>query len=921
MTSNQPTCAWWPYLLAIVLLGTMSGILFGGMKNLLDYRRSAAADLPINPATVHFFTKEYLNRQLIKLSASGNSSESILPSFHLFVDEKDIESLDSNLPASGKIRYVSGHLQVSEPPLSSEIQYRYRGGLPIHWLYDKKSFRVKLPPFTTYLGERQFNLVNPSTIHTVTDWISYDMARSLGLLTPDYFPVRVYVNNATNGLHFFLSNVDESFLRKNHRMPGSLYSGDTIYSPNPFGVDKRGVNEATYKDRDGISLMWVDERLWDKDASRNAESTNDRSDIQKFIEIMNESDPIEFMNSFENYFDKEKYYRYWGLDTLLGSYHHDNFHNHKLYFDPYKGKFEPIEWDIRFWSSIFLAKDLPVNPLLKQVKLNPLIEYERDQVTYELLKRFPVRDVLNRIDQASSAIESELLTDPFRHAPDERYGRFTLNKEVPFSMEAYHDALESLKLTYQSRHKFLETVFEDSSVTYTLSDAGADKVRLKFSITGNSPAKVDLWQIIPEDLRNNASISRIYLGEQNHVPFGGEEWLYPGRAIRKGNVLGRSDGWAILAFGREKIVPSPLHYDYLIQGVSISEIDVEKLTGFNAITGSLLNFHPVTDLSSSDDTASVHPWFVFYQTKVLPDSVVLSGEIDVTEDRIYPDRQTVKILPGTLFKLAKGRSLIFYGKVLALGAETSPIIFQQKVAGDPWGSIVIQGKAASGSRLSHVTVSGGSVTTQRLVRYPGQINIHDVDDFRLENCIISENHIGDDALHVAYSQGEINHCRFENTAFDALDMDIAKVTVSDSQFFRIGNDALDLMTSNITISNSQIEGAADKCISVGEESDVKVKNVRLHHCTIGIAVKDQSHAYLADIDFRDNEQAAIALYRKNPRYSVGGAIEGQRLFGIDRTDISIDAQSTSLIPADAFIPSKELPENKTDPYAVSATAR
>ena len=50
---------------------------------------------------------------------------------------------------------------------------------------------MKLAPYNTYRGERQFNLVNPTTIQTIIDWISYDMARSIGLLTPEYFPARV----------------------------------------------------------------------------------------------------------------------------------------------------------------------------------------------------------------------------------------------------------------------------------------------------------------------------------------------------------------------------------------------------------------------------------------------------------------------------------------------------------------------------------------------------------------------------------------------------------------------------------------------------------------------------------------------------------------------------------------------------------
>jgi hypothetical protein len=886
-------------------------MLFGGVRSMLDYKKSAQPDMAISLAALHFFTKEYLQRRYLGLTTKKLPHGSTLPEFRLFADEQDLASMDSNLPESGKGRYISGQIKVDSPSLTSEIQLRYRGGLPLHWLYDKKSFRVKLPPFTTYRGERQFNLVNPSTIHTVTDWVSYEMSRSLGLLTPDYFPARVNVNEVTNGLHFFLSRVDESFLRKNHRMPGSIYSGDTIYSPNPFGADKGGVREATFRDETGMPFMWSDERLWEKDASRNAESRSDRRDIQKFIEVINLDDPLAFMNDFDAYFDKEKFYLYWGLDTLVGSYHHDLFHNHKMYFDPYKGKFEPIEWDLRFWSAVFRSKDLPLYPLLRSVKLNPILEYERDQVTYGLMEKFSVADVEKRINDAASALYDELAADPLRHQPDSRFGRFVLNKEVPFFMDEFEDAIEELKLTYKKRHEFLSEVFGNTKVEYVLAESGQGDIILNISVDGNSPVDFDPWVLVPISKHPDVKINRLHQGETVSVNVNVIERLYPGRSIQKGNVLGRADNWANLAFGKERVVPSPLHYQYQIQGLSLSEVKLgEGIVVKNSITRSPIALNQVDKLASDLDTASVHPWGILKQAAV-DEQVVLSGEINIAKDKVFTKNQVVKILPGTVFSMSKGSSLVFYGKVLAEGSKEAPIQFRQKTAGEPWGSIVIQGKNASGSRLNYILVNGGSVTRQRLIQYPGQINIHDVDSFLLSNCMISENYVGDDALHISYSKGEVSNCQFERTAFDALDIDIAEIAVADSTFSQIGNDALDLMTSKITISDVAIDGAGDKCLSVGEDSDVDIRHSHLQNCQIGIAVKDQSRAYVEDVIFAGHKEAAISLYRKNPRYSRGGTVNGTKLIGITPSDITSDEGSKNFITEEAFIPLSQTVETRT----------
>jgi hypothetical protein len=886
-------------------------MLSGGVKGFLEYKSSTSPTMSFDLAYLRFFTKDYLQRRYAGLTAKKLPATSTLPSFRLYADEKDLDSLSLNLPSSGKIRYIQGNMKVDPPTLpgevlsgemlSSEIQLRYRGGLPLHWLYDKKSFRVKLPPYTTYLGLRKFNLVNPSSITTVTDMVSYDLSRAIGLLTPEYVPARVYINNNYNGLHFFLGQVGESFLRKNKRMPGSIYSGDTNYVPNPFGKNK-GIGEIVFKD-DDVPLMWGDERLWQKDASRNAESEKDRRDIKMYIEITNMSDSISFFKNFESYFDKDKYYSFWGLDTLLGCYHHDNFHNHKIYFDPYKGKFEPIEWDIRYWSSYYNYKDLIMVPLLKKVKLNPVLEYERDLVAYKLLKRFTVEDVIARIDDTKAKIGDELAADPYRQSPSEHIVGFPFNKEVPFSMKEFQSSVEKLKKMYQQRYKFLNRVYEHSRAEYTLVQYGKEDVLLSIAVFGNGPINFGPWELIPESLSSQVKIVRAYQQKSFFVPKGAELRLYPGRRMLKGNIVGRADNRTNVAFGKERAVVSPIHYQFVIKNINLSDLDgVEKIIAANSITGKEMTIKPVEKLPGDEKTESIHPWSLFSYKQDVTEEIILSGEIDIMEDRVYSKNQQVKILPGTIIRLAKDRSLIFYGKVSAAGTITNPIKFKQRVKGKPWGSIVIQGKEASGSFLSHIQVSGGSVSTQRLINYPGQLNIHDVDSFLLEHCIIRDNQIGDDALHVAYSKGSINNCRFENTAFDALDMDISEVTVTNSKFYNIGNDALDVMTSNIKIHDVEIDGAGDKCISIGEESDVLVKKGKLYNCHAGIAVKDQSKAYVEDLEFRGYKEKAISLYRKNARYGYGGEIDGVRLYGITENDISLDSGSVNRISAGNYLP-------------------
>jgi len=878
-------------------------VLFGGFRYYMEYRNIVEPGLPLNENTLHFFSKEYIQRVYLGLTVKQLPDETDLPSFSIFSDEHDLESLGSDLPSSAKTRFIAGHVQIDDADMSSEMEFRYRGGLPLHWLYKKKSFRVKLPPYTTYKGERQFNLVNPSTIHTVTDLVSYDMARSVGLLTPDYYPARVYVNNENNGLHFFLSRVDESFLRKQRRMPGSIYSGDTKYVSNPFGADINTF-ETVFKDRDNLPLIWKDERLWSKGASRNAEKKNDRRDIRKFIEIVNEKSAEKFMDQFITYFDIEKYYLYWGIDTLLGTNHHDFFHNHKLYFDPYKGKFEPIEWDIRYWTSAYYIKDIVLYPLLRQIKLNPVLEHERDLVTYGLLGRFSKEYVVSKIDEANEIVKPELEADPYRQASDSRYGRFEQDKVIPFFMDDYNKSIHELKQVYQDRHDYLYRLFDVSQSSYSIHKAGQDSVLLNVAVTGNTAIRLNPWSVVPDKYKDKVRIFKKYQANLKHSTVGETDVLYPGRLVSKGNIFNKVDTRSLLSYGKEKLLWSPLHYQYLIKGVGLSSLKVvEGLDASNAITGKQVKVDHVSELPSDKETASLHPWELWSsRINSKEETVILSGVVNVLEDKVYSMHQTVKIMPGTVFKIAENKSLFFFGRVNAEGTKASPISFTRLNKEKPWGAVVVQGKHASSSRFKYFEVSGGSIASYRLIDYPGQFNVHDVELFSLQNCTIEGNSIGDDALHIAYSKGEIGYCTFKNTAFDALDMDIAEVRVFSSRFTNIGNDALDLMTSNILVEDVFIEGAGDKCISVGEESEVSVKGSRLYQCLIGVAVKDKSKASLKDIEFKNIEQYAIDLYVKNPRYSIGGTIDGQRIKGINQADIRLDDRSKNHIIDADFLP-------------------
>ncbi len=868
----------------IILVCLLGQFLIGGVAGLARYRQSVLSDYPVTVETVSYFLKEYIQTRLNIIFTPPYKPGSKVPVIDLYASTDDFARLNSDLPNSGKSTYITGYMKAVDEAESTEVKLRYRGDLPFHWLYQKKSFRVKLPDFQTYHQDKVFNLIHPTTLHMISDWMSYSIAKKQGLLSPDYYPVRVRINSVDNGLHFYLSQPTETFLRKNRRMPGSIYVGDR--------ATWRGTTFNTtfhrYFDADGVSFLWRDARLWKKVSARNAETQHDKEDLKKFIEVANQTDPNAFFRDFQVYFDSEKYFRYFAIDTLFGSEHHDYFHNHKFYFDPYKGKFEPIEWDVRFWSAHHIYKDLSFYPLLDKVKRNPLLEYQRDLVAYRMLQQYHPDRIIRRINELVNVMLEDIRTDPFKMFPI-RHKLFPVEKNTPFTMDDYQRSVKILTDVYFSRYKTLQDIYADTSVVYTTEKLTDKRIMMYVSVSGNSPVVFDPFSMVTGANRSELKVSRVNSIGLTSPVTGHSDLIYPGRRRDDGNFTGKEDEQSIDAFGTFKLLPSPLIYTYRFDGVEGELSDNNSVR--NAVTGQSVNFVFSSELPSDKQTVSMHPWLLDDPSYKPITEIVLQGEIHVNQDRVYESNQHVKIMPGTTFHLAASRSILFFGRVSAIGKPGKPIRFLRLSKAHAWGAIVIQGKAASNSVFRHIEVSGGSVVKYHLVDYPGQFNIHDVSSFTISDSRFQSNIKGDDSVHIAYSKGVVENSEFSSSFSDALDIDISTVDIVRSRFRDSGNDAIDMMNSTVRVDAGSFFNAGDKCFSIGERSKASLANIQLSDCATGIAVKDESEAKLDKIRFLNKGGIPIALYQKNPRYRLGGKISGSQVTGISIEDIKVGSRS------------------------------
>lgn len=831
-----------------------------------EYKNVIKPDLELTADRFHFFLKNEFKRDWMKLTAPDplTDEQSPLKSFHITVDQVAMDSLNENLPVSGKDHFVDAYLKVSDDPEKiRKVKLRYRGDNNYHWLYKQKSLRIKLSNNDNYNMEKKFNLLNPPHWFSFRDILTYDISRKIGLISPDYFPVRVFINGQYMGVYIYLSQIDESLIRKHRLMPGSIYAGD--FAP---------------KNEQGVSDLWYKEKYWEKKAARNTEQKYNREDIKYFIKAINDFNDLQFYEFVNQMMDKNNLYLYMALDVLFATDHHDFHHNHKIYFDPYKGQFRQIEYDLRNWNAE-AEKDLSNYPLLHRIKLNPILESERDTVIYTLLmsEYFDLDKLQQKYSAVNEMISDDLKADYFFDTAEHHWKLLKTNWiSVPVSYHEYEERVQNELLILVKRKAHLINYYNNSHISFRITKLTNSEYEITYQVSGSSPIRLTL----DSNIKPIKICKKLPAECQSVNDFG---TLFPGKKILKNQQKKRSS----YLLGNDLIQDAPLYYTFIIRtDENIHELLKHDISYVNNITGKIIM--PVEGKFTVDDVAdSIHPWELPSEKHK---TEILEGLIHVNESLIFDKNTTVIIKPGTIFLLDANISIYFYGKVTALGTPAQPIKFLASDPDKPWGLVALQGKATTGSRFDYCEFENGSVDTRNLIHYTAPFNIHDMDWFEIRHCKMGKNHLGDDSMHIAYAKGIIDSCEFHDARSDGLDIDISEVNLSNNIFFKSGNDGLDVMTSKINASNNIFIDTEDKGISVGEWSEAIISNSFFLRTGIGLEIKDKSTVKADNLVFVEAKEKAINLYNKNQRYDEGGHLDADVIFLLGNSNVTADKRSS-----------------------------
>ena len=809
-----------------------------------DWRAGySTRDVHIQPINWPLYLAEIKLKEIWRaLSDSGTVG---LPQVRLYLPRNSAAALMDDIPDSTKI-YRPAFVRLRNGSLE-RVQIRYRGDNPLNWLFEKKSIRLKFRKSRLRDGIRTFNFLSAQSTSQLDEYISYELARLVGIAAPRSRPVELFINDSSRGIHIETEHLGESFVRNRNIMPVNIYKGEQYNADLVPGTERH---------------LFENPAVWSKVATYNRLPEQDYSDLQKLFNTMrlSENDPAAF-SRLKEILPISEWAKFAAYQVLVQSNHNTSKHNMRLISDVWRGQIFPLPYDTGISYADLLTPasqplDFASNDILRS--LHQASEF-LDRKYLELGDAVRKRSVYKRMQQRLQKLMKPL--------------QISVERDIYLAKLKYYSKIPSDALTPKSQKKSLtERIIQLGAMeTWIAENLGADPEvywqtadnRLLVVIDGYVPAHgLKIEGSIPANVETSKVRSRDFPGVD--IPTVRlDSALILETALFANRIESFPPKNVIYRVGTLR--PQATRFEFVLpRGIEISGLKIHNRFSGEWIdaTHRPTNGFPPTALNRPVSKA------------VLSETNIWSGEIQIDRDRVV--RDPVKIMAGTEIRLAPGASLVFRQKLTAIGRADSPIRILPLAEGpqaEPWGTIALQGNETRGSHLRHVEIIGGSGDNIQAIPYTGMLSIHQTADVVLEDLYLGPNYIEDDTLHLVYVDNAIiRNLTVENAFGDGVDIDISKVIFDGGRVIRSKNDGIDLMSSNAIITGMEISTSGDKGVSVGERSNALVHNTTLRQNKIGIESKDKSHVTLVHADLRRNAQDLNA-YKKNWRYGGGGTIE------------------------------------------------
>lgn len=848
-----------------------------------------------------------------------------LPIYDLKISSQEYARIEASAQLALKKGYMSEDLktwvnaQFICGTKNYNVKVRVRGDLSPHWEGPKKSWRIKFgKELLEYNGEireepiyfkgkRQINLIIPKDRDYILAYFVNSLMRDSGLIVPrDGFAI-LRINGVIHGLYYEVEHFDKP-----------LFAAQKRPETTVFGQNDRAMHFEQYT-KYGIPIA-SDARYDLGTMSRSVEVEGQLAmrAMQVLIDHSIHPSPGNFSRVL-NVLDWEKYLRFRAITTLFNTNHvrfgSDNF---RLYYDPSRGKLEPIPWDVHLVKmpkepgTVDFWNNHGPDEIQRATLEDPMLRLQRNLILWDLVKN-EGQDFIERYDEIHNRIRPLAWADVL-NTPVQGHKMDQLRDNLKFNVRRVHKvmALSTANLTYKLESDTLaslETVVTNFSGirlnSFELSDSLDFGGAYRLYEDSNGDGEFDK----ADQLIGETTVE----GLANTIRFKLQKLLFPEIKYDNDIIGGRYWEFYDTLSGRYKFFLvgklASADRDPILWSPPQIRIDAENaVTGLRMASGfinpkeaSPTDYFGITAYDASDPYDLDAPDYTMAQFldmnqdfSISPDrpaAVQLQGTVTISNTVIVPKSVMLIIQPGTVIRMKPRANILCYGGLQAVGTIDKNISIVAADPNKPFGTVAIV-RPPQTVVIKHTEFSGGGQSQVNGMLFTGGFAVYDGDLVLEDSRFI--NMESEDGFNLKNGKLMAKNCLFSNSSSDGVDIDFGTGYITNSQFIDIKGDGLDLSGSTISISSCYFENVADKGISVGENSHPLIFNSLFLNCTIGLSTKDLSLAKVAHATFVGN-QLAIEAKRKKPFFGGGSGEFINCVFSGNRKLLSEDVFSAGKV--------------------------
>lgn len=824
------------------------------------YRRSTKAEVKLDAELFQLFLHDELTRHLRRLTLPEGPGT--LDTFELSVDAGGMQTLADDATSKKKRRYVTGYLR--KDGVMHEVDVRHQGRRHWHALGVQKSMKVRAKKGDLIDGVRVFNLINGPTPFGLEEQIILDLAREDGLLTPAFHPVRVRLNNADLGVYRFEAQPGEGLLRRQRRMPGSLYSGDFAHPEEPHaGFGKFGA--------------------------ATPDALTDFTEIDTLVAMVRERSHLELEAWASTNVDYDKFALFDALDVVFGGDQHDFESNVKLYYDSYRGRFEPIARDYRAFTHVPFYK-LAENQMLLRFEALPDFLWRRDRRVYDLITgSASVPAIRTRVDEAFDRLMPELRADPYWDAYKllgraSRFHRFMVR---PMNVGRWVTATRAELDTFARRSRFLRDRLEARAIelaavpsgettTIEIVVDGYDAHRVREVGAPGDAGEMTVWADINVNGVLDAGDEAIGSGPSSGVRPEARDRLTAGIslvAVKDEDVAGpvrtvrvpRRYRYFVRASGG---APSPvsIELESLITGATTRRILTP--TGTATITGAPADVNAVPKLAAGETTP--HAWS--FPRRPRPQTIVWAGETTVERSLFLP-HETIEVRPGAVVRFANDTEI--RGRLVVAGTAGA----NARLEGQ---RVTLRGPGTAGSRIERATLALAG------------LEIFDTEDIRLRDLEIRPPAEAAEPIHATYVNGlSVHEVTIVEAPGDAVDLEHTTADLRGLRVIGAGDECIDLMGADVRLTDSLLVGCKNNAVSAGEETNIQILGSAIADVKHGVLAKNASTARVSRTLIYRAKQA-LRTNRRDVHYDQPSRIDAEEVYAVECEKVVRRAKQTKV---------------------------